>query len=108
MVSDFSWHCANEKFKSISLGSIEKLLGLFEVAGLLLRIVSLFASNPYEYRKGWPDITIRKDGLLRVAEMKAPGDALGKSQRTIATTFATPLGLDFSVAAVTASTEPVH
>lgn len=84
------------------------LLELLEVAGhdLLLRIASLFSSNSYEYRKGWPDITMWKDGVLRFVEVKAPGDALGKSQRTIATTFAAPLGLDFSVAVVTAITEP--
>lgn len=84
------------------------LLELFEVAGrdLLLRIASLFASNPYEYRKGWPDITMWKNGTLRFVEVKAPGDVLGKSQRTIASTFAVPLELDFSVAAVTVHTEP--
>lgn len=79
------------------------LLELLQVAGhdLLLRIASIFASDPYEYRKGWPDITMWKDGQLRFVEVKAPGDALGKSQRTIASTFAGPLGLDFSLAAVT-------
>lgn len=79
------------------------LLELLQVAGhdLLLRIASTFANDPYEYRKGWPDITMWKDGQLRFVEVKAPGDALGKSQRTIASTFAGPLGLDFSLAAVT-------
>lgn len=81
------------------------LLELLQVAGhdLLLRIASIFASDPYEYRRGWPDITMWKDGQLRFVEVKAPGDALGKSQRTIARTFAEPLGLDFSLAAVVAT-----
>ncbi|MBD8636713.1 VRR-NUC domain-containing protein [Stenotrophomonas sp. CFBP 13725] len=78
------------------------LAGLFQVAGhdLLHRIASTFARDPYEYRRGWPDLTVWKDGQLRFVEVKAPGDSLGQSQKTIATTFRTPLGLDFSLAAV--------
>lgn len=75
------------------------LLELLEVAGvdLLHRIASVFATNPYEYRRGWPDITMWKDGQLRFVEVKAPGDSLGKSQKVIAASFAKPLGLDFSL-----------
>lgn len=73
-----------------------------QVAGhdLLHRIASTFARDPYEYRRGWPDLTVWKDGQLRFVEVKAPGDVLGKSQKTIAATFGAPLGLDFSLAAV--------
>ncbi|HEL2981853.1 TPA: VRR-NUC domain-containing protein [Stenotrophomonas maltophilia] len=75
------------------------LLELMAVAGpnLLLRIATLFASNPYEYRRGWPDITMWKEGHLRFVEVKAPGDSLGKSQKLIAQTFAAPLDLDFTL-----------
>lgn len=78
------------------------LVELFQVAGhdLLHRIASTFARDPYEYRRGWPDLTVWKDGQLRFVEVKAPGDSLGKSQKTIAATFSAPLGLDFSLAAV--------
>lgn len=75
------------------------LLELFEVAGsdLLHRIATIFASNPYEYRRGWPDITMWRERQLRFVEVKAPGDSLGKSQKVIAQTFAVPLGLDFTL-----------
>lgn len=75
------------------------LLELFEVAGvdLLHRIATIFATDPYEFRRGWPDITMWRDGVLRFVEVKAPGDSLGKSQKTIAQHFAVPLGLDFSL-----------
>lgn len=78
------------------------LVELFQVAGydLLHCIASTFARDPYEYRRGWPDLTVWKDGQLRFVEVKAPGDSLGKSQKTIAATFGAPLGLDFSLAAV--------
>lgn len=73
------------------------LLELMQVAGndLLHRIATIFARNPYEFRRGWPDLTIWKDGALRFVEVKAPGDRLGKSQKVIAGQFAAPLGLDF-------------
>lgn len=78
---------------------------LMEVAGnpLLHRIATIFATNPYEFRRGWPDITMWKDGQLRFVEVKAPGDRLGKSQKVIAEEFAGPLGLDFWMADVTAA-----
>lgn len=78
------------------------LAELFQTAGpeLLHRIAATFARDPYEFRRGWPDLTVWKDGHLRFVEVKAPGDSLGKSQKTIATAFAAPLDLDFSLAAV--------
>ena len=78
-------------------------LELLAVAGvdLLHRIATIFATNPYEYRRGWPDITMWKDGQLRFVEVKAPGDRLGKSQKVIAASFAGPLDLDFSLVEVT-------
>ncbi len=79
------------------------LLELLTVAGsdLLHRIATIFATNPYEYRRGWPDITMWRDGQLRFVEVKAPGDSLGKSQKVIAQMFAIPLGLDFTLLDVT-------
>lgn len=78
------------------------LVELLDVAGveLILRIASIFAEDPYEYRNGWPDITMWRDKELRFVEVKAPGDALGKSQRTIAASFAIPLRLRFELAGV--------
>lgn len=78
------------------------LIELFEVAGpgLLHRIAIIFARDPYEFRRGSPDLTVWKNEHLRFVEVKAPSDSLGKSQKTIATTFSILLGLDFSLAAV--------
>jgi hypothetical protein len=78
------------------------LLELLDVAGhdLLHRIASVFARDPYEFRRGWPDVTMWKEGRLRFVEVKAPGDKLGASQKTIAANFAGPLGLDFWLAGV--------
>lgn len=74
-------------------------LELLAVAGveLLHHIAIVFATNPYEYRRGWPDITMWKNGQLRFVEVKAPGDTLGRSQKVIATSFARLLELDFSL-----------
>jgi len=75
---------------------------LLEVAGneLLFRIAEIFAEDPFEYRRGWPDITIWRNDAVRFIEVKAPGDKLQKSQKVIATKFAGPLGLDFRLASV--------
>ncbi len=75
---------------------------LLAVAGnaLLHRIASKFAQAPYEYRRGWPDITMWRSDELRFVEIKAPGDRLHESQRTIINEFAKPLGLHFSLAGV--------
>lgn len=75
---------------------------LLDVAGnrLLHEIASKFSEAPYDYRRGWPDITMWKNGELRFVEVKAPGDKLHESQRTIIGTFAKPLGLKFSLVGV--------
>jgi hypothetical protein len=64
------------------------------------RIASKFAQAPYEYRRGWPDITMWKGSELRFVEVKAPGDKLQQSQKTIVNEFAKPLGLNFSLGGV--------
>jgi hypothetical protein len=76
---------------------------LFEVAGnkLMHDIASKFMQAPYEYRRGWPDITMWKDGELRFIEVKAPGDKVRDSQKKIITEFSKPLRLNFSLAGVT-------
>lgn len=81
------------------------LVELMAVAGheLIQRIASKFAHDPYEYRRGWPDITMWRDGELRFVEVKAPGDTLGKSQKKIAAEFAAPFELNFYLASVNAA-----
>lgn len=43
------------------------------------KIAIKFAEDPYEYRKGWPDLTIIKDGKIRLIEIKTT-DKLHESQ----------------------------
>lgn len=78
------------------------VLELLAVAGneLLHRIASKFAQAPYDYRRGWPDITMWRGSELRFVEVKGPGDRLHDSQKTIVAEFAKPLGLNFFIAAV--------
>lgn len=74
-------------------------LELFDALGRdkLFDVASIFSSNPYSYRNGWPDITIWKNGEVKFFEVKAPGDKLHNSQKAIINTFLKPLGLDFAL-----------
>lgn len=75
---------------------------LLSAAGntLMHAIASKFAQAPYEYRRGWPDITMWRDGELRFVEVKGPGDRLHESQKKIIAEFAKPLGLHFTLAGI--------
>ncbi|MFM9901535.1 MAG: VRR-NUC domain-containing protein [Polaromonas sp.] len=77
-------------------------VGLFRAAGtqLIHRIASKFSEDPYEYRRGWPDITMWRDEELRFVEVKAPRDKIQASQKKVIEEFAIPLGLDFWLAEV--------
>ena len=74
-------------------------LGLMKALGndAIFRIAEIFARNPYEYRKGWPDLTIWQGSKVAFKEVKAPGDTLQRSQRTIIKDILLPLNLDVSV-----------
>jgi hypothetical protein len=75
---------------------------LYENLGLdvIYQIAEKFSENPYEYRKGWPDLTIWKEGKVRFLEIKGPGDRLQSSQITNIQEFMKPLGLDYSLVEV--------
>lgn len=75
---------------------------LFKVTGneLIYNIASKFIQAPYEYRRGWPDLTIWRDNELKFVEVKAPGDKLQNSQKVIIENFAKPFGLNFVLAGV--------
>ncbi len=83
------------------------LIELLAVAGneLLHQIASKFAQAPYDYRRGWPDITMWRDGELRFVEVKGPGDRVHESQKKIVAEFAKPLGLHFTLASVLEGTQ---
>lgn len=61
------------------------------------KIAEIFSQDPYEYRKGWPDLTIWKDGQVSFLEVKGPGDSMHTSQKVIIKQFIKPLGLNFSL-----------
>lgn len=62
----------------------------------LLEIAQCFARKPYEYRAGWPDLTVIGESGLRFVEVKTT-DRLHESQIRFATEVARPLGLKCSV-----------
>jgi hypothetical protein len=80
---------------------------LLDVAGndLIYKIASKFLEVPYEYRCGWPDITMWKDKELKFVEVKAPGDNLRDSQKKIFADFAKPLGMEFILVGVSDANE---
>lgn len=82
-------------------------LGLFRTAGveLLHRIATKFSQDPYECRRGWPDLTLWRGSELRFIEVKAPGDRIQPSQRKVIEEFAGPLKLDFTLVEVLAARE---
>ncbi len=73
------------------------VLPLYKVLGRksLVKIAEKFKKDPYEYRKGWPDLTLWKDDKLIFCEVKGPNDRILNSQRTIIDDFFHELQLDF-------------
>jgi hypothetical protein len=62
----------------------------------LAEIATLFMTKPYDYRAGWPDLTIIGDGGFSLIEVKTT-DALHISQLRFAREVAKPLMLNCSV-----------
>lgn len=81
---------------------LNHVLELFEHLGpeRLAQIAQLFAKAPYDLRAGWPDLTLWKDGSVRFAEVKAPGDSMHASQSRLISTILLPLGFKVSLAEV--------
>lgn len=80
----------------------EHVLGLFETLGTerLARIAEVFANAPYDFRSGWPDLTLWKDDLVRFVEVKAPSDSFHASQARLISKLLLPLGFDVALAEV--------
>ncbi len=74
-------------------------LELFEHLGRerLHDIAEVFSRDPYEYRKGWPDLTLWRDGEVVFKEVKAPGDQLHASQRKTIRDVLVPLGYSVTI-----------
>lgn len=81
---------------------LNHVLELFDHLGpeRLAQIAQLFAKAPYDLRAGWPDLTLWKDGSVRFAEVKAPGDSMHASQVRLISTILLPLEFKVSLAEV--------
>lgn len=70
------------------------LLDLYTRLGAqgLAAIAEVFVQKPYDYRAGWPDLTLAGEGGVRFVEVKTT-DRFHESQVRFARDIATPLGL---------------
>lgn len=66
----------------------------------LLRVTKIFSKDPYQYRKGWPDLTLWKNDSFLFVEVKAQGDSLQPSQKKLIEDILLPLDLPVQVVKV--------
>lgn len=69
-----------------------KQMGNDKLADLLLA----FSSAPYDYRAGWPDLIVLKDGTMKFIEVKT-SDNLLNTQLRFASGIGKPMGFDCGV-----------
>jgi len=76
--------------------------GLYQHLGMarLAEIARIFSTAPYDFRAGWPDLTLWRDDEVRFVEVKAPGDQLHASQSRLITRLLVPLGFRTGLAEV--------
>lgn len=74
------------------------MLQLFEHLGRnkLADILLAFSTAPYDYRAGWPDLIVIKDGAMKLVEVKT-SDKLLDSQLRFARGIGIPMGFDCGV-----------
>lgn len=65
-------------------------------ASLIAELAAKFMENPYEYRAGWPDLTVIGQSGIALIEVKTT-DCLHTSQLRFADCLARPLGLNCRV-----------
>lgn len=82
----------------------DDVFGLFEHLGVerLHAIAERFATASYDFRAGWPDLTLWRDGEVRFVEVKAPGDSMHAKQAGLISTLLVPLGFQVCLAEVQA------
>lgn len=73
----------------------EDALQLYDVLGKgrLTQIAREFAKSPYDYRKGWPDLTLFRGNELMFVEVKTMTDTIRASQRKTVSDVLVRLGL---------------
>lgn len=77
------WHFT-ELFKSIGCKRLHDL-------------ARAFGADAYEYRKGWPDLTLWRNDKLMFKEIKSPGDGIRASQRKTICDILLPLGYEVAI-----------
>jgi hypothetical protein len=75
-----------------------KLLATYVPKTYIAQIAHIFMKKPYDFRSGWPDLTVIDDGL-RFVEVKTT-DLLHDSQIKFGQVIAAPLGLKCEVVRV--------
>jgi hypothetical protein len=98
VLQNFAEIYADRFISSVYPGISEEFMGaLFDsISPKLSAIASAFLEDSYQYRAGWPDLTLIRNDALRFVEVKTT-DTLHASQVTILRRFAEPLDLNFSV-----------
>lgn len=82
--------------------SKEHLVSFFASLGVerLHAIATIFARSPYDYRAGWPDLTLWHGQEVQFVEIKSPADKLHASQKRLFEDLLVPLGLNVIIADV--------
>jgi hypothetical protein len=78
------------------------LVCLFDALGpdRLHQIATIFAKAPYEFRSGWPDLTLWTGNKVAFREIKSPGDRMHSSQKRLLSEILVPLSHDVSLVEV--------
>jgi hypothetical protein len=78
-------------------------LGIWQAlvaTGTLEQTTIKLTTRPYDYRAGWPDLTLYRENQLLLVEVKTAGDKFHESQLRILQDFIIPLSIPFNVANV--------
>ena len=80
------------------------IIGIWKALGpdKLGQIANIFIENPYDYRAGWPDLTLFKGSEFLLVEVKT-SDKLKKSQLTLISKIIKPLKLNCKIIRLTSS-----
>jgi hypothetical protein len=90
-----SYTFVQEAYPGLTINFARQFLKAIERRSLVLVAEKLFES-PYEYRKGWPDLTLVKNGEVKFIEVKTT-DKLHQSQIQIFNQFRPLLPAQFEV-----------